>query len=62
MVTRRTYEKKEATMPKVARSGKSFTELMGRLDTATFGRMMMKSGLPDPEARELCQSFKDLRT
>ena len=46
---------------KIARSGLGFEELMLKVSRAAFNKMASSCGLPDPEARELCQSFKDLK-
>lgn len=46
---------------KTDRSGQSFTALMAKIDVATFNRMVIKAGLPDSEARELCESFRALK-
>lgn len=56
-----TFEKKKAAPAKIASSGKSFETLVAKVPTEAFVGMVGKSGLPVPEARELCQMFKDLK-
>lgn len=46
---------------KIAKSGKSFETLVAKVPTEVFVGMVNKSGLPVPEARELCQMFKELK-
>ncbi len=46
---------------KIASSGRKFTDLVRAIPTGQFVRMVSKCGLPTPEARELCQAFKDLK-
>jgi len=42
-------------------SGRPFAELMTKIDTATFLRMLTKSGLPAAEQREIAVAFRDLK-
>lgn len=51
----------EAPTGKIAKSGQDFETLMLKVPTSAFVQMVGKSGLPTPEARELCASFKDLK-
>ena len=46
---------------KPAASGKDFVQLMSSIPIDVFVRMVTKSGLPSPEARELCDAFKRLQ-
>ena len=54
------FTSKKVASKKVASSGKSFEDLMRAVPMDAFSRMVMSSGLPAPDARELCASFKEL--
>lgn len=61
MAVKKATVKKASAGAKIAKSGDDFETLMLKIPTDLFVRMVGKSGLPTPEARELCQSFKDLK-
>lgn len=51
----------KAPPTEVVDSGQDFETLMLRIPTTVFVQMVGKSGLPTPEARELCAAFKGLK-
>lgn len=46
---------------KISHSGRDFSELMRSIPEKVFVGMVSKSGMPTPEARELCQAFRELK-
>lgn len=44
-----------------SRPERSFSEMMRDIPTDQFVRMVTRCSLPAVEARELCQSFKELK-
>lgn len=58
---RKSAAKRAAASPKIADSGRDFTEMMREVPMEQFVRMVTRSGIPDPEGRELCKSFKELK-
>ncbi len=47
---------------KIESSGVGFSELIKKVSDYHFVRMVSKCGLPPREARELCESFRELKS
>jgi hypothetical protein len=52
----------KSAAPKILHSGKSFSELMRKVPTWAFMKMVGNCGLMPAEARELSEKFKSMKT
>ena len=59
MMARTSYKK--VAPKKVSKSDRDFEDMMRDIPMVHFVNMVNKSAIPAPDARELCNAFRELR-